>query len=83
MEIIFNKAVVVSITGKLRKKSPWYIRQRNGKYHAAYRSKFPSLYKIVQFRVFYQDLLELQKAHYISQIILTDQERRWLSNGSD
>ena len=78
MEIIFNKAVCSGITGKIREDSPWYIRQRNGKYHAAYRSAFPPLYKVAEFKRFYHDLLSLQQKHYISQIILTDTERRWL-----
>ena len=77
MEIIFNKDLMEAITGKLRKKSGWFIRSRNGKFHAAYLG--PEEDKIKSFKLFYSDLMPLQSIHYISQIILTDQERRWLN----
>ena len=76
MEIIFNNAVTDSVTGKIRKRSPWYIRQRNGKYHAAFRGG--KKYKMETFRVFYHDLLKLQRAKYIQSITLNETERRWL-----
>ena len=76
MEIIFNNAIVESITGKLRKKSPWYIRHRNGHFHASFRG--PQDCKIETFRVFYGDVCQLQKDGFIRSIILDDTERGWL-----
>ena len=78
MEIIFNNAVCSSITGRINSKTPWYIRGRRGHFHAAYRGVRNTDQKRAWFRLFYQELLSLQNAHYISQIILTNAERRWL-----
>ena len=75
MEIIFNKNVCKTITGRINR-TPWYIRERRGHYYAGYRGDKNADIKRAWFRVFYRDICKLQDAKYISQIILTEQERR-------
>ena len=79
MEIILNKKICLSITGHIRSCCPWFIRGRNGRFYAVYRGEKNEDIKQAWFRVFVQDLRTLQNAKYISSLILTDQERRWLS----
>ena len=77
MEIILNKEMCESMTGRLRRHSPWVLRSRNGKTHAVYQGPKAGRTKQETFRVFYQDLLKLQEAKYIQSIELSKIERRW------
>ena len=76
MEIIFNKDVCEYIRGRINRHTPWYIHHRKGRYYAVYRGDKNADIKRAWFRVFYRDICKLQDAKYISQIILTEQERR-------
>ena len=78
MEIIFNRGVCECITGRLRKSNPWYIRGRQGHYYAAYQGDKREEIKRGWFRVFVRDLRKLQDAKYIDEIILSNEERRWM-----
>ena len=78
MEIIFNNAVCQSVKGRINRRCPWYIRERKGHFYAGYRGDKNTDIKHAWFRIFYRDLCQLQSANYISKIILTDEERRWL-----
>ena len=79
MEIIFDKNVCNCITGRLSCRSHWSIRARNGRYFGLYTGcRHPDIRR-EELRAFYDNLLTLQKAKYITQIILTDQERRILA----
>ena len=79
MEIIFNNNQCDAITGRIRQHCPWYIRGRKGHYHAAYRGPRNTDIKKAWFRVFVTDLQRLQDAKYISELVLTNEERRWLN----
>ena len=79
MQIIFNNAVCESITGRIRTKSPWRIRGRNGRYFALYRGPKDATVKHQTFAVFYRDLCRMEQAGYVKEIIVTDCERRMLA----
>ena len=78
MEIIFNKNMCVGVTGRLRRDSTWMIRGRNGRFFAYCYKPRDEKHKQRSFRVFYHDLLKLQRAKYIHSITLNETERRWI-----
>ena len=78
MEIIFNKNMCESVTGRINRRVPWYIRERKGHFYAAYTGDKNADLKKAWFRVFVRDLLKLQDAKYISELVFTEEERRWV-----